>query len=219
MLVGIIPAAGRALRLGPQPASKEVLPVRGRPVMDHLVERLREAAPDELRVVTRPEKEDVIEHARALGATVVLGDPAHVGASLALGLAGLAPTDEVLFGFPDTLWEPRDGFVRVLGALRAGADVALGLFRTEELQRSDVVRLGPGGAVLEIAVKPARPAGELIWGCAATRAEVLAGLARVPEPGVLFDDLVRRGRPVQGVRLSAEWLDIGTPDALRRARS
>ena len=149
----------------------------------------------------------------------MLGNSAHVGASLALGLAGPAPADEVLFGFPDTLWEPRDGFVRVLAALRAGADVALGLFEAEELQRSDVVGLGPGDAVLEIAVKPARPASELIWGCAATRVEVLAGLARVPEPGVLFDDLVRRGRPVQGVRLSAEWLDIGTPDALRRARS
>jgi glucose-1-phosphate thymidylyltransferase len=219
MLVGLIPAAGWATRLGPQPSSKEVLPVRGRPVMDHLVARMRAAAPDELRVVTRPEKHDVVAHAEALGARVVTGHPGDVAASLLLGLAGLEDGDEVLIGFPDCLWEPGDGYVALVAALRAGAEVALGLFRPgRDLERSDVVVEGPGGEVRGVAVKPARPPGDAIWGIAAARAGVLRrGLREGTEPGVLLDALARRG-VVAGVHLSSEFLDVGTRESLRRAR-
>jgi glucose-1-phosphate thymidylyltransferase len=219
VLVGLIPAAGYATRLGPQPASKEVLEVRGRPVMDHVVERMRAAAPDAIRVVTRPEKADVVAHARALGLDVVPGHPADVAASLLLGLAGLTDGDEVLVGFPDCLWEPRDGFARVLATLRTGAGVALGLFRvTEGLERMDVVVMGPAGDVRGVAVKPTHPPADRIWGVFAARAGVLRdGLAEGTEPGVLFDALARRGA-VAGVELSGAFLDVGTPESLRRAR-
>lgn len=218
MLVAVVPAAGHALRLGPQSASKEVLPVAGRPVMDHLVERLQQAGPDELRVVTRPEKADVTAHARALGAEVVHGHPADVAASLRLGLTGLADDDEVLFGFPDTVFEPLDSFVQVLAALRVGADAALGLFRVPptDLTRSDVVVLGDDGRVARIEVKPAVPPSDLIWGLAATRVGVLRAVPNGTEPGAHFDRLARSGT-VLGVPLSDQWLDIGVPAALARA--
>ncbi len=52
----------------------------------------------------------------------------------------------MLLGFPDSLWEPADGFAPVLARLRAGAAVSLGLFRlTEGLERSDVVTVGRRG--------------------------------------------------------------------------
>jgi NDP-sugar pyrophosphorylase family protein len=184
--------------------------------MDHLAERMRTAGVEELRVVTRPEKEDVVAHCGRLGARVVRGHPEDVAASLLLGLAGLADDDEVLFGFPDCLWEPADGYLPVLAALRAGADVALGLFRTPDLERSDVVVLDPDGRVAGIAVKPAVPPGDHIWGIAAARAGVLCGLRAGTEPGVTFDGLARAGR-VAGVALSDDWLDIGTPESLARA--
>src|SRR5215211_2788599 len=90
-VVGVVPAAGHAVRLQPLPCSKEVLPVGGRPVLDYLVERMRVAPCDEVRVVTRPEKRDVAERARALGAHVVEGHPQSVADSLLLGMDGLAP--------------------------------------------------------------------------------------------------------------------------------
>jgi glucose-1-phosphate thymidylyltransferase len=218
MLVGLIPAAGHATRLGAIGASKEVLEVRGRPVMDGLVDRMRAAAPDALRVITRPEKVDVVEHARAQGAQVVLGHPPDVARSLLLGMRDLDDGDEVLVGFPDSLWEPRDGFERLVGLLREGGhDVALGLFRTAEPERSDVVALGPDGLVRGVQVKPPRPASDLIWGCCAARAGALRGLDGVAEPGVLLDRLAARRR-VAGLFLSASWIDVGTPDALQEAR-
>lgn len=217
VLVGLIPAAGHATRLGHQPTSKEVISVRGRPVIDHLVERMRAAEPDELRIVTRPEKADVREHADALGASVVLGHPADVSASLRLGMAGLSDEDEVLIGFPDSLWDPVDGFVQILHRLRDGADVALGLFAGGELERSDVVVCDGEGRVSRIEVKPEQPTGDVLWGIAAARVRALRGLAEGTEPGVLFDALAASGRVV-GVRLSSHWIDIGTPETLERVR-
>ena len=216
--VGLVPAAGFATRLGGLTGSKEALDVRGRPVLDHLVERMHRAGCSDVRVVTRPEKADVVELARARKATVVLGRPASVSESLLLAAAGLDPAARVVFGFPDTIWEPVDGFARLLARLEADVDAVLGLFRTADLTRSDVAVVDESGRVTAVQVKPDRPASDLIWGCAATTAGVIGQLRDVAEPGFLFDRLARAGR-VAGVFLSDEWLDVGTPDALRRARS
>lgn len=215
-VVGVVPAAGRATRLQPLTGSKELLEVAGGPVIDHLLDRMRAAPADAIRVVTRPDKEDVAAHARAAGAEVVLGQPETPAASFALGLDGLEPGDVALLGFPDTLWEPREGYAMLLAALD-GVDAALGLFRTPDLARSDVV-IVDGDRVAQIDVKPAAPASDLIWGCAAVRCGALDGLAAHAEAGHLLDGLARQGR-VRGLHLSDSWLDVGTPEALARARA
>jgi glucose-1-phosphate thymidylyltransferase len=214
MIVGVVPAAGHATRLGPLPCSKEMLPVGGRPVVEYVVARMRRAA-DEIRVVTRPEKTDVAEHAGKLGAVVVEGRPASVAASIRLGCDGLAPDDVALLGFPDSVWEPDDGFLRLVDALDDATAVALGCFRSAELERSDVVVLDARGQVREVQVKPERPEADVIWGCAAARVDALAGLADVDEPGHLFDRLARRGT-VRAVLFPGEFVDIGTREALDR---
>lgn len=215
--VGIVPAAGHARRLGPLlSGSKEVFPIGGRPVMDYLLERMQAAGCAEIRVVTRPEKRDVAEHARARGATVVFARPASVSESLLAGVEGLEAEAAVVFGFPDTLWEPRDGFVQLLAKLEPGVAAALGIFRAEEPERSDVVLL-EGDRVASIDVKPERPASDLVWGCAATRADVLRALRGRAEPSHLFDELARQGL-VRGVRLADPFVDIGTPESLERAQ-
>ena len=215
-VVGVVPAAGLETRLQPLETSKELLEVGGRPVIDYLLERMRAGDADELLVVTRPEKADVIDHGRDAGATVILGTPASAGESFSLGIAGLDPGDLVLLGFPDTIWEPADGFARLLDQL-GDDDAALGLFRTPDLSRSDVVVLS-GERVTGIAVKPETPPSDLIWGCAAVRRSALDGLAQHTEAGTLLDELAKAGR-VRGVYLSDSWVDIGTPESLERARA
>ena len=213
MIVGVVPAAGRAARLQPLRCSKEVLPVRGRPVMEHLLERLRAAPCDEIRVVTRPEKRDVAALAERHGATVVLGEPPTVPASLALGLADLEADDVLLFGFPDTLWEPRDGFARLASELD-GWDAAVGVFRSAEPGRGDVVELGPDGAVERIHVKSADPPGELVWGCLAARVSALARVERCAEVSHHLRTL-----RVRGVVFASDFVDVGTPAALAALRT
>jgi glucose-1-phosphate thymidylyltransferase len=217
-IVGIVPAAGYATRLQPLAGAKEVYPIGGRPLMDYVVERMRAAPCGELRVVTRPEKRDVVEHAAELGAVVIEGRPETLAASIALGLDALEADDHVLIGLPDTIWEPADGFAQLLAELAPETDVVLGLFSSPEARRSDVVSVAASGVVTRVDVKPEQPATNLIWGCAAARARALIGLEKRAWPGEYFDELAKEGR-VRGVRLGDDYLDVGTREALRRAEA
>jgi glucose-1-phosphate thymidylyltransferase len=218
-LVGVVPAAGLASRLQPLAGSKELLEIGGRPVLDYVVERMWAAGAEEIRVVTRPDKQDVAEHARSLGADVIEGEPPSSAESILLAVAGMPAEDIAMIGFPDTVWNPPTGFAPLVALVEAGADVALGLFRgrhTEQLRRSDVVVL-EGTRVTAAEVKPLRPRSDLLWGCAAARVGALPGLAGREHPGELFAELAAQGR-VAGVVLEGEFLDVGTPSDLAEAR-
>jgi glucose-1-phosphate thymidylyltransferase len=211
-LVGIVPAAGHAKRLQPLTGSKETYRIAGKPLMDHLIDRLRRAACTDIRVVTRPEKIDVITHAERNGLTVVRAHPSSVSRSLLAGLEGTDPEDIVLLGFPDTIWEPIDGFVRLLDALE-GFEVALGLFHGHEPGRSDVVEFAESGIVRSVEVKPSVPKSNWVWGMAAARRGGLGALAIHPEPGAAFNSMCGGGEVV-GVPLSGPFDDLGTRRAL-----
>jgi glucose-1-phosphate thymidylyltransferase len=214
-IVGVIPAAGYATRVQPLACSKEVYPIGGRPVMDYLVDRMRLGGCTQLRVVTRPDKHDVITNAEALGAVIVLAHPPTVSESFLAGMEGLGEDDIVLIGFPDTIWQPEDGYRPLVKAAREGCDIALGLFKTPDLHRSDVVVFGKDGSITGIDVKPDTPRSEWVWGCAAAPVRMLAHMDRAEWPGGHFDLLCREGCDMRGFPLSDEWLDIGTREALR----
>jgi glucose-1-phosphate thymidylyltransferase len=217
-VVGVLPAAGRAERLQPLDGSKELLEVGGRPVLDYAVERLRAADPEEIRIVVRPEKEDVVERAQALELAVVEARPESLAESVFAGIAGLADDDAVLIDLPDSIWEPVDGFRLLLAALTPGRDVVLGTFRSPEPERGDVVAADADDRVTAVHVKSPEPPGAEVWGAVVARVGALGGLARHEQPGRLFDELAREGR-VHAVRFPGEFLDIGTKEALARARS
>jgi dTDP-glucose pyrophosphorylase len=216
-IVGIIPAAGYATRLQPIRSSQEVYPIKGKPVMNHLIERMRAARCSEIRVVTRPEKTDVVSNAKQCAAKVIFGHPPSLAKSIAMGLEGIADDDIVLLGFPDTIWKPADGFSKLVSALESDHRVALGLFRSREPERSDVVTLHDSTSLVSgIAVKPDTPSSDLIWGCAAARARAMRGLEESEWPSEHFDSLCRT-RVVIGVWLSDVFTDIGTRSGLSQA--
>lgn len=217
-IVGVIPAAGYATRLQPLSGSKETYPIHGRPVIDFLVERLRRGGCSELRLVTRPEKRDVAEYGRRQGAIVIEASPASPAASLVAGIDGVAEQDLVLFGYPDSIWEPVDGFRSLVALARSGSEVALGLFRTTEVERPDVVEVDGSGVVTKVDVDSSLPPPHLIWGCAAARARALRGLADHDDPGDHFSALCG-AVPIAGLILSDHYVDVGTRPGLRRALS
>jgi dTDP-glucose pyrophosphorylase len=134
-------------------------------------------------------------------------------------MEGLGPEDVVLIGWPDTLWEPEDGYVPLVAAVGGGHDIALGLFRTRDLERSDVIVFDESGRVTGVRVKPADPPSDWIWGCAAARRRALVGLEHEEWPGSFLDARCRAGVELHMTRLSDTWLDVGTTDALERARA
>ncbi len=216
-IAGVIAAAGYATRLQPLSGSKEMLPINGRPVMDYVIDRMRTAGCSEVRVVTRPEKTDVIAHGEEIGATVIRAHPKTPGESFAAGMAGLASEDIVLIGWPDTIWEPLDGYVPLVQAVEEGREIALGLFETPDLERSDVLSFDDSGRITGIHIKPAEPPSTWIWGCAAARRRALNGLERKEWPGSFFNELCQNGVDLYAVPLSRAWLDIGTKETLERA--
>jgi dTDP-glucose pyrophosphorylase len=216
-IVGVIPAAGYGTRLQPRDCSKEVYPIGGRPVMDYEVERMNQAPCDELRVVTRPEKRDVIDNARRHDAVVVEAYPRSLAQSFFAGLRGLANEDVVLLGFPDSIWEPEphDGYRRVLEFFRGGDwEVALGLLPAPDMRREEPVTFDEqSGRVSQIEFKPEDPSGDATWAGAVATARVLRGLEHEEEPGRYFNSLCPQGR-VGAVRLAGTFLDMGTPKGL-----
>jgi NDP-sugar pyrophosphorylase family protein len=194
-----------------------MLELGGRPMLDYAVERLRSAPVDEIRIVVRPEKHDVVERAGALGLTVVEARPRTLSESMLAGIDGVADDHIVLLDLPDSIWEPVDGFRLLVEALTTGTDVVLAAFPSAEPERSDVVEVDRDDRVAAVHAKSAEPRGNLIWGAVAARAGSLSGLTRHAQPGDLFDELARGGR-VRAVRFPGEFIDIGTREALERAK-
>lgn len=214
-IVGIVPAAGHATRLGLLTGSKEVQLVRGRPVMEYLLERMERAGADRIRVVVRPEKQDVAEAAKRWGAEVVVANPPTATASFARAVEHLDSSDIVLFGFPDTVWNPVDGFVRLVRLISEGEDLALGLFRSPYPERSDVAILSADGRVARIDVKPQRPTTDLVWACGAASAPAMTELTEAGELGVTMSRRAQN-RSIAAVTLG-RVIDIGTPAAWESA--
>jgi glucose-1-phosphate thymidylyltransferase len=170
----------------------------------------------ELRVVTRPEKEDVIAYAQTVGATVVLGHPANINQSFAAAMRGLAGDDVVLLGFPDSIWEPVDGYRTLVEAVIGGEELALGLFDAPGVVGSDYLRLDDSGRIVGFDIKPDKPASTWIWGAAAARVRALDGLEREEWPSAFMDGKRRQGVELCGIPLSDTYIDVGTKDALRQ---
>jgi glucose-1-phosphate thymidylyltransferase len=187
-----------------------------KPVIAYVVERLRAAGCRAIRIMVRPEKADVLSYARAHRLEIVEGRPATLAASVRSAVTGVAADDIVALGLPDTIWQPADGFVPLVEAVRRGFSAALGLFEMSEPDRADVVSLLDDGRVARVDVRPVRPDSQLIWGCAAFRAASLHDLRTDQPLGSFWHELAQRER-VAGVILSSVYVDIGTPSGLAEA--
>jgi glucose-1-phosphate thymidylyltransferase len=217
-VVGVIPAAGYATRLQPLSGSKEMIQVGGRPVIDYVIDRMQLARCSELRVVTRPEKADVIEHVWRRGAKVVLGYPQTSSKSFTLGFESLAADDIVLLGWPDIIGPGEDTYITLVEAIEEGHEVVLGLFETtNDLSRWDTVTVGKDGRVMGVHPKASDPPSTVVWAPAAARRRALDGLESAEWPGSHFDSLCRRGVPIHGIRFPGNCTDIGTKEDLERA--
>ena len=234
--VGLVPAAGRASRLGQLPCSKELLPVicdeRGpRPVAHFVLTGLRRAGVTSAVVAITPDKTDLL---RGLGAGG--GDmprlsyvPVERTRGTAETLASLAPyaeTRAVLTGFPDLMLQPDDVFARLRAAMDAGGDCHLGLFPTTRLDKFDMVAVGDDGRVTEVHPKPGQGPWRLAWLIAGWTDRFTAFLLdwmTAPPAGELhlgyaIGDAIHAGLDVRGVEMpDVVFRDVGTLEDLREA--
>lgn len=190
-VIGLVPAAGQAGRLGALPCSKEIFPLgfradaegteRPYPVCGHLLESFARADVARAFILLRRGKWDI---------PALLGDGSSYGIPIAyLAFEPTANVPETLdrafpfvseatvaLGFPDIVIEPADAYRPLLRRLRqTGAEVVLGLFPTDQSWKTDMVELddrdrrpgrAPAQRVRRIVIKQAESSLRFTWSIA-----------------------------------------------------
>ncbi len=245
-VIGLVPAAGRADRLGALSCSKEIFPLgfgadadgmlRPRPACSHLLESFACAGVSRAFVLLRQGKWDI---------PALLGDGSAFGLPLAyLAFEPTASVPETLdraypfaaeatvaLGFPDIIVEPRAAFRPLLQRLgQAGAQVVLGLFPTDQSWKADMVELDEHDRAQRIVIKQVETPLRFTWSIAVWGPEfsrylhdfVTSGRTAPGEKETYIGDVIQAaiddGMTVLGERFEdGSFIDIGTPDDLRRA--
>lgn len=248
-IVGLIPAAGVARRLGDLSRSKEILPVifgshhaeysaTVKPACTHLLDGLSRAGVTKAFIVLRTGKWDVPETLAKYPGTgvdlsyIVIDESAGVPWTLDRAYSFVSGSN-VVMGFPDVLIRPPTFYRQLVHELRAGrSDVVLGVMPTTNPGKVDVVHIADQGKVHSIRPKPNDLSAAKAWIAAAWRPSF---------SDYLHDYLVNgpalscKGREIQiGDILAAslnnldvravefedgQFIDIGTPEDLARVTS
>ncbi|MGH7505905.1 MAG: nucleotidyltransferase family protein [Longimicrobiales bacterium] len=249
-LIGLVPAAGQATRIAPLPCSKELFPVgfwspgngqdaHPRVVTHHLLEKMRRAGATRAFIVLRHGKWDIPAYFGGHFDGLDLGyllmrRPFGVPFTLDDAYPFLRDA-EVVFGFPDILFQPDHVFPCLLERQRStGADLAIAIFPARRPEKDDVLELDGLGRIVRIEPKRADTGLGLTWIVAtwgpaftefmhafvgAAADEVAAASGRWRGREMYMSDViwgaVQSGLHVETVSFDdGSYVDIGTPDDL-----
>lgn len=239
--IGVVPAAGRAVRLSPLRYPKELLPIlyeldgeerRAQPMtaIEYTLRAMRQADVQRVMLVVSPAKADYF---RLLGSGGDYG--LNLGYLIQENASGLARAVDsaypwvgeryVCLALPDTIYQPLQGpalLCREIVSRRA--DVMLGVFPTDRPEQLGPVTMDSQGRVLQVQEKPARTDVRNTWGMAVwspTFGHFLhEHLSAVPEAqdvhlGELFDKAIHAGLKVEAHFFAeGSYRDAGTPEGL-----
>jgi dTDP-glucose pyrophosphorylase len=183
------------------------------------------AGADRLCFVISPGKSDILSY---FGSSITGADVFYTVQPEATGLCSalfralplVEPDDVVLFGLPDTIWTPEDGYLRL-----PDDGLSFLLFDVDRPQHFDTVVTDSTGRVREIQVKPPRPRTSWIWGAVKLTGRIFhelheLWLAREPRDeflGTLVNAYLARGGHARGVPAGQLYLDVGSIDGYRDA--
>lgn len=231
---GIIPAAGKGSRIQPLAFSKELLPVGSRldqgterplAVSEYLVERMIAGGATQICFVVSPGKTDILEY---YGNRVYSADVCYTVQTQPLGLCDalfralpfIAEDEQILFGLPDTVWFPENGFTYL-------EDDALSflLFPVGNPEYFDAVVTDDSGVVQEIQVKRPDASSKWVWGAFKMPATLFRELHRLwcernksdEYLGTLVNAWLARGGRALGVHAGERYVDVGTIHGYREA--
>lgn len=108
MVIGLLPVGGKALRLG-LPFPKELLPLKGfnhyRPLISHVVDKMREAGAERLIFVHGRDFKEDIKRLYPECQHIKQGKEGFARVLEDAWKTGIGPDDQVLLGLPDSLFE------------------------------------------------------------------------------------------------------------------
>ena len=234
----VILAAGYATRLRPltDDLPKQLLPLAGRPMLDWLLERVREApGVGAVQLVTNSKFAPMFaDWAKPNGVVVhddgTTSDADRLGAvgdlALVIDRAGIAH-DELLVLAGDNLFDfSLAAFVRDARTAHPDATtVALSDCGSLELAKQyGIVETDPDGRIVSFTEKPESPrstlAATLVYRLAPRHTPLVRtylGEARSPDNAGSFIAWLANREPVYGLRVDGRWHDIGDREQLAAA--
>lgn len=236
--IGVIPAAGRGVRLG-LPYPKELYPIirenRYKPVAQFVLDSLVTSGVRDVVFVINETKHQLIGffgdgHRFGCHITYAVQEPRVLdGQSTSPGLAHALDSayhavrgKTVFFGMADTIMEPQDVFAQAWRSARAEDDVVLVLFPTARPEKFGMVRTDGNNRVVEIVDKPLETSLTEMWGCIIWRARFTEHLREcVQRRGMSDFAAVLNEAIASGMRVAAHsvaqgsYADLGTYGEIR----
>jgi glucose-1-phosphate thymidylyltransferase len=230
--IGLIPAAGKGLRLG-LPYPKELYPIirnnRYKPVSQFVLENLVHAGVKHLVFVINETKSQLIGYfgngsrfGCQISYVVQEGidsqkESTSPGLAHALDAAyHLTQNKIVFFGMADTIMRPHDIFSKGISELKAEDDVILCLFQTATPEKFGMVRL-EGDAVVEIIDKPKQTDLTWMWGCIIWKPSFTEFLHETVCKQGNFDfanvlnEAIHKGLKIRAAKINhGSYIDLGT---------
>lgn len=232
-LIGLIPAAGKGIRLG-LPYPKELYPVirnnHYKPISQFVVDNLINAGLQQIVFVVNETKHQLMGYfgsGQRFGCSisyvvqeVVEGRTKSTSPGLAHALDSayhITQGKTVFFGMADTLMQPADVFARVYQSSFPSDDVILALFPTSRPEKFGMVKTDTDNHVLEIVDKPSKTDLTEMWGCIIWRHQFTEHLHNcVYEHGIsdfakIMNDAISNGMRFRGVHImDGTYIDLGT---------
>lgn len=232
-LIGLIPAAGKGMRLG-LPYPKELYPVirknRYKPISQFVVNNMTAAGLGHIIFVINDTKHQIIGYfgnGQRFGCNisyVVQEQLNHQGGSTSPGLAHaldsayhLVKGKTVCFGMADTIIQPSDVFDLGLNAANLDDDVILILFPTERPEKFGMVRCTQDNRVIEIVDKPEQTELAEMWGCIIWRPRFTEFLhesvnaKKISDFALIMNNAIAAGMNFRAVHIEeGVYIDLGT---------
>jgi dTDP-glucose pyrophosphorylase len=232
-LIGLIPAAGKGVRLG-LPYPKELYPVirnnHYKPISQFVVDNLTNAGLTHIVFVVNDTKHQLMGYfgnGQRFGCNIsyvvqeiIEGNTKSTSPGLAHALDSvyhLSMGKTVFFGMADTLMQPSDVFARTFQAASPDDDVIMSLFTTTRPEKFGMVKMNRENYILEIVDKPSKTELTEMWGCIIWRPRFTEYLHKcVSEEGKsdfakIMNDAIAKGMKFRGVHMvNGTYIDLGT---------
>lgn len=236
-LIGLIPAAGKGVRLG-LPYPKELYPIvrnnRYKPVSQFVVENLVASGAKDIVFVINETKHQLIGyfgngHRFNCHFTYAVQEQrGDADASTSPGLAHaldsayhLTKGKTVLFGMADTIMYPVDLFRYLIEATQPDEQFTLGLFETALPEKFGMVDLDETGRIRHIDDKPTQTDLKYAWGCIVWQPEFTEYLhwavneAHISDFAKIMNDALAKNMLGRGVVVpKGSYSDMGTYDEI-----
>lgn len=211
-MIGIVPSGGHATRM--RGLHKMLLPIPQGALFEVLCARMHSAGAHPIYAAVSAETEVALKPFADYTVHLYRTNVPTMTDAVLLAREHMDIRQNVLFGMPDTYFDDTLVFHKLAAALRSGAEVAVGVFRTRSEQH---IKLGmcriEGGNVVEVVDKPVDTDLTHAWGVLAWR-PVFWDFLRASDPHVGYGlpHAIQAGLDVCAIVIDGQFFDAGTPD-------